>query len=101
MKLVLVICRASLERDVLDVIAGAGVSAFSIVPAVLGIGQSGKALHDYPWPGSNTLVLVALEASRAADLVAALVAFRDSAQTRQHGAHLPLRAFSIECVEVL
>lgn len=101
MKLLLVICRASLERNVLDVIERAGVSAFSIVPAVLGIGQSGKAMHDYPWPGSNTLVLVALEEAPADNLIEALVAFRDSAQTQQHGAHLPLRAFSVECVEVL
>lgn len=101
MKLVLVICRSSLERDVLSVIEAAGVSAFSIVPAVLGIGQSGKALHDYPWPGSNVLILIALDAQHADLLIDALVAFRDSAQVRQHGAHLPLRAFAIPCVEVL
>jgi len=101
MQLVLIICRASLERDVLSVIEATGISAFSIVPAVLGIGQSGKALHDYPWPGSNTLVMVALDEARARGLLDALVAFRDSAQARQHGAHLPLRAFSIPCSEVI
>jgi hypothetical protein len=68
---------------------------------VLGIGESGKALDDYPWPGSNTLLLIALDDARASALLEALTTFRDSAEARQHGAHVPLRAFSIPCQEIL
>jgi hypothetical protein len=100
-RLVVVICRTSLERDVVRVIESAGVAAFSIVPAVLGIGASGKALDEYPWPGSNTLLLVALEETRARVLNEALRAFKGSAEARQHGAHVPLRAFSVPCDEVI
>ena len=101
MQLVLVICRSSLEHDVLRVVESAGVTAFSIVPAVLGIGQGGKALHDYPWPGSNVLVLTALDDERATALVDALVRFRDESEARQHGAHVPLRAFALRCDPVV
>lgn len=101
MQLVLVICRSSLEHDVLHVVESAGVTAFSIVPAVLGIGLSGKALHDYPWPGSNVLVFTALEDAQAAALVDALTRFRDDSAARQHGAHVPLRAFALRCDPVV
>lgn len=101
MQLVLVICRSSLEPDVLRVVESAGVTAFSIVPAVLGIGQGGKALDDYPWPGSNVLVLCALDDDPAAALVEALIRFRDESQARQHGAHVPLRAFALRCDPVV
>lgn len=101
MQLVLVICRSSLKHDVLHVVESAGVTTFSIVPAVLGIGQSGKALHDYPWPGSNVLMLAALADAQAAVLIDALTRFRDDSAARQHGAHVPLRAFALHCEPVV
>jgi hypothetical protein len=98
-RLVLIVFRSSLEADVLGVLRRAGVGAFTVLPQVLGIGAAGKALHTFPWPGTNMAILVALARAQATALVRGLVAFRSRASARQKGVEVPLRVFVIPCIQ--
>jgi hypothetical protein len=98
-RLVLIVFRSSLETDVLGVLRRAGVDAFTVLPQVLGIGAAGKALHTFPWPGTNMAVLVALTRRQASALVQSLVAFRSRASARQKSVEVPLRVFVIPCIQ--
>ena len=45
--------------------------------------------------------MTALDDAQASTLVDALVRFRDDSEARQHGAHVPLRAFALRCDPVV
>jgi hypothetical protein len=98
-RLVLIVFRSSLETDILGVLRRAGVEAFTVLPQVLGVGTAGKALHAFPWSGTNMVILAALARVQAAALVRALVAFRSRATARQKGAEVPMRVFVVPCIQ--
>jgi len=97
----LIIFRSSLEQDVLHILERERIAAFTILPGVLGVGDSGRALHAFPWPASNTLLLTALDEAGKARLLAALSSFRGDAERHQHGAPVALRVFTVPCQQAL
>ena len=100
MQMVLIVFRSSLEADVFGVLDDVGVRAFTVLPQALGVGEGGRALHSFQWPGFNVMILAAMDEQEASRLVERLVAFRDDSVARQRGAAIPLRVFVLPCVEV-
>jgi hypothetical protein len=101
MRMVMIVFRNSLEDDVLAVLRGLDVIAYTDLPKVFGVGEAGMAFHSFTWPGFNSMILAALEDSDAARLVRGLAAFRDTARARQDGATIPLRVFVLPCDQAL
>jgi nitrogen regulatory protein PII len=101
MKMIMIVFRSSLEADLLAVLERLGVNAFSRVPEVHGIGASGEALHAFPSPAFNSMILAALEDREAERVAQALRAFRDQGAALQQGAHIPLRVFLLPCIQAV
>jgi len=101
MKMIMIVFRSSLEADLLAVLDRLGVDAFSRLPEVHGTGASGEAMHAFPSPAFNSMILVALEDPEAERLTEALREYRDRGAARQQGAHIPLRVFLLPCTQAV
>ena len=99
--MLLMVFRSSLERDVLALLRDLRVKAFTDLPEVLGAGEAGVAFHSFPWPGFNSMILIALDEHESLRIVNAMRAFRDRMGRVQHGASIPLRVFVVPCVQAI
>jgi hypothetical protein len=73
MKLALIICGKAIDADVTEVLEGLGLRSYTKLPDVIGQGKaSGPHLASHIWPGTNSVILVVLEESRASLLHDAL-----------------------------
>jgi hypothetical protein len=97
MQMLMIIMKESLEDEVRAVLRQNNVTAFTEMHEATGQGEAGATLHSLSWPGFNNVILAALPDPEAKRVIAALVAFRDKQVTRQKGAPIPLRAFSLPC----
>lgn len=98
-KLAMLIFRDSLDDDIQSLLKQLGVTAFTEVHNVEGIGETGAAFHSFTWPGKNSMILAAMPEDRADRLVKKLREFRDERVKQQHGLKLPLRVFVLSCLE--
>jgi len=101
MKMLLVIFRESLDKDIRRLLRDLNLKAFTEAPKVLGIGEAGRAADTYDHPGFNSLILSALEDDQAGQIIASLKTFRDHLSRKQKGAKIPLRVFVLPCEQVL
>jgi nitrogen regulatory protein PII len=101
MRMVMVVFRNSLESEVLEVLAAHGVRAYTDLPRVVGIGESGARLNTFESPGFNSLILTAAADEDADRLVDGLLRFRAESAVRQHGAAIPLRVFVLPCLQAV
>jgi nitrogen regulatory protein P-II len=101
MQMIVIVFRSSLEHDVRRVLADAGVTRHTDAQDVLGTGDAGPALGSFEWPGTNGLVLSALDDGDAARTVQALRRFHEATAIRQRGAPIPLRVFALPCTQVI
>ncbi len=99
--MVLIVFRASLEPEVMTVLAMHDVRGYTHLPRVVGVGEAGARLDSFEQPGFNSLILTALDDVEAQRLVDGLREFRDDAVARQHGTTIPLRAFVLPCVQAI
>lgn len=101
MQMVVVIFRQSLETEILAVLRACHVPTFTEVAEVLGVGETGRALHTFSRPGSNSMVLAALAEPDAERTIVALRSFRDRTAAQRRGAGVPLHVFVLPCEQVL
>ena len=101
MKMLLVVFRSSLEEDMLHLFKSLGVKAFTEAAHVFGKGETGSAFGSFSWPGSNSLILVAIEDHQTDAVVKGLKAFRDGLAGKQPGGKIPIRVFLLPCEDVL
>lgn len=99
--MLLIVFRSSLESDVLALLRDLRVKAFTNVPEVLGAGEAGIALHSFPWPGSNSMILIALDEREAERVVAAVRGLYDRMASAQRGVSIPLRVFVVPCIQAI
>jgi hypothetical protein len=97
MKMLMIVCRDSIEEEVKALLARQHVRAFTELHDVTGTGEAGAAFHSLSWPAFNDMILVALPEAEAESVVAELKAFRDLQIEKQHGAKIPLRVFAVPC----
>ena len=73
MKLAIIICGSPIDPDVTEAIEAIGLDSYTKLPEILGRGQkSGPHLSTHVWPGTNSLILVALSDELTESLVQAL-----------------------------
>ncbi len=101
MQMVVAIFRQSLETEILAVLRACEVRTFTDIAEVLGVGETGPALHTLSRPGFNSMVLAALAEPEAERVIAALRGFRDRCAVRRRGAGVPLHVFVLPCEQVL
>ncbi|TAJ27878.1 MAG: hypothetical protein EPO64_05095 [Nitrospirae bacterium] len=97
MKMLLLVFRQSLEQDLLLLLKELDVKAFTEAPKVFGMGEAGTAYQSLGWPGSNSMILAAMEEEQAERVVQRLKLFREHLAQQQHGAKIPMRLFAIPC----
>ncbi len=101
MKMLIIVFRDSLEEEMLRLLKELGVKSFTMLSKVAGAGDTGSVFHSYDWPVTNTMVLTALSEDQLGVVVTGLHAFRDQLSQRQHGASIPLRAFTLPCDQII
>ena len=72
MKLVVVTVDKEVQPEVLDLLERHGVSGYSIIPSVLGRGETGTHLGTRAFPGENVMVLALVPGARLPALQAGL-----------------------------
>jgi len=73
MKLAIIIYGAPIDPDVTEAVEAIGLHSYTKLPEVLGRGQrSGPHLDTHVWPGTNSVIMVALADERVPDLIDAL-----------------------------
>ena len=86
MKAVTVIFNVSIEQDVLKALRGAGVTAFTQWPRIIGQGpETGPRMDSHVWPGANSGLVVGVEDEQAGKAMDALQALRDTPDVRRAG----------------
>lgn len=100
MKMLLIVFRSSLDEDIFQVLKEKGVSFITVLPEVLGIGETGEATGELDSHGTNSIVLVALEDEKAKDLASSLRSFHDRL-AQQQGAKIPLHVFELSCEQIV
>ncbi len=101
MKMLLLIFRESMEREVHDLLQKLNVKAFTETPTVLGAGETGTVLNSFERPGCNSMILAAMEDEKAGRVLERLKAFCEGLTERQHGMKIPLRVFTFPCDSVI
>ena len=99
--MLLMFFRSSLEADVFDLLRKLRVTAFSDVPRVLGVGEAGIALHSFPSPGFNCMILTALDERDAERVIEGVRKFHDRMRKSQKGSAVPLRLFVLPCTQAI
>lgn len=100
MDMLMVVFRASLQVRVHEIFRSCGVLAFTEIPETVGTGQSGPAEGISFYPGSNSVILVALEPAQRDKVAAAIKEW--CAETLKHSRWVKpaIRVFSWPCSQL-
>lgn len=68
-EMVLVIFNSSIEEEMMEALGEAGMTCYTKIPAVQGVGASSEPRLDcHVWPGTNTMYLIAIEPGKKDDV---------------------------------
>lgn len=101
MKMLLVTYRDSLQEDIQSLLRQAGVHAYTMIPKVHGVGETGAAVGSLLSHGENSLILTVLDEASAQQMKEAFRALRTSLSQRQHGAVIPMKLMVVPCEEFI
>lgn len=100
MKMLMIVFRDSIEDEVEEQLHALGVSAYTRMDEVAGVGSTGYSQARYPGMQDNTVLLTALSDDRAASVIEGLRRFHDeTGRTRQ--THIPLHVFIVPCEQAI
>jgi hypothetical protein len=77
------------------------VKAFTEAPKVFGVGESGTAFNSMAWPGSNYLILAAMEVEQVNHVIERFREFRDRLAKNQRNNKIPMRVFALPCERLI
>lgn len=101
MKMLMIVFRDSLEREIKAELHVLGVTAYTELDDVSGVGDAGVAKAGFFGMQDNTLVLAALPDDHAEAVIAGLQRFRDRVTPRRPNVGLPFRVFMLPCEQVV
>lgn len=101
MKMLLIMFRDSLEQEVYHLLKKEGIKAFTVIPSVHGVGETGSAFGTLASNGENSMILLALPTDRVGQLVKAFSDIRDHLAELQHGAKIPMKLFVLPCEQMI
>lgn len=101
MQMVMLVFRASLKERVHELLHQCGVNAFTEVPETVGYGQTGPAEGLAFYPGTNSVVLVALDDDHLARVTKVVTSWCENV-TKHPGWQKPsIRVFSWPCAQIV
>lgn len=100
MDMLMVVFRASLQVRVHEIFRSCGVLAFTEIPETVGTGQSGPAEGILFYPGSNSVILVALEPAQRDKVAAAINEWCAETLKRSGWVKPAIRVFSWPCSQL-
>jgi hypothetical protein len=101
MTMLLLVFRYSLDEEILRLLKELNVKSFTEAPKVFGMGEAGTAFNSMDWPGSNCMILSAMEDEQATRVVAGLREFRDRLIKQQRNNKIPIRVFAFPCERLI
>ena len=96
MKLLVVVLDRDRVGDVTALLDGAGVAGYSLLPTVLGRGDTGAHLGTRAFPGENAMVLALVDPAQAGSVTAALLEMKHGFLSGQG-----LMAFALDAVPLV
>lgn len=100
-KLLLITFRQSLEQDLADVLHKLEIKTYTIIPGVLGMGETGSVPSTFGWPGVNSILLLVLNEQQEKLVLEEFKAFRNRLAEKQSSSKIPLRIFVLPCDQVI
>jgi len=101
MKMILVIYRRSLDREIRQLLKGFASKVLTEAPKIVGVGEAGQAFDSMTWPGHNSIILSAMNDDQADKVIEELKAFRDHMEKLQGWHNIPMRVLVLPCERVL
>lgn len=100
MKLLMIVFRDSIEEEVEEQLHALGVTAYTRMDEVAGIGSTGYSQARFPGTQDNTIFLTALHDDRAKSVIEGLRRFHDETG-RHRETHMPLHVFIVPCEQAI
>lgn len=101
MRMLVITFRDSLEQEIHDLLKHEGIKAYTVIPSVQGMGETGPAFGTLTSAGKNAMIFLTLPKERAQQIVVAFTEARDQMAERQHGAKIPMRLFVLPCEQMI
>ena len=101
MKMLIFTFRDSLQDEVLSFLKQENIQAYTYVPKVHGVGQTGAAFGAFLSHGDNAIAMVTLNDEPASRTIESFRSFRTALSQRQQGAAIPLRLMVLPCEEII
>jgi hypothetical protein len=101
MTMLLLVYRQSLDQDLQQLLKELDVTSFTQAPKVFGMGEAGTAFSSMAWPGSNCMILAAMEEAQATHVIERLREFRDRLAQTQRKNKVPMRVFALPCERLI
>ncbi|BFU89434.1 MAG: hypothetical protein NTAFB01_06210 [Nitrospira sp.] len=97
MDMLMIVFRASLQVRVHEILRSCDVLAFTEIPETVGTGQSGPAEGISFYPGTNRVIMVALEPAQRDKVATAIKEWCDETLKRSGWVKPAIRVFSWPC----
>lgn len=101
MKMVILTFRNSLDVEIRRLLEKEDIHAYTEIPKVHGVGETGPAFGSFVWPGENCVILLILPKERASEMAKAFEDLRDRLSKEQHDAKIPMRLFVLPCEQII
>ena len=106
MKMLMIVARDSMVKELEDLLHANGINAYSVIHKVEGRGQTGTVgtFHYNVYTGSthfNLMILTVLASEQVDRAVNALKAFHDTRKKNPHAEPLALKLFAFPCEELI
>lgn len=101
MKMLILIFRDSLQDEISAFIKNQKIQAYTHIPKVHGMGETGAAFGSFLTHGDNAIVLATVPEEQAKTASDAFRLLRDVLSQRQHGAAIPARLMIVPCEEII
>ncbi len=100
MKMITIICREKLEREVVQLFDTLGIRGYTMMSGLGGRGLSG-AVSEHGWIERNMKFLVVLDEEQATSLADSVKQLYVKLLEQHAGGEVPLKVFSVPCDVIL
>ena len=83
MKMLMICCAGSRMEELRTLVEQHGIRGYSEIPAVHGIGHTGRHMGTRAWPGTCAMLISAVEDAKADELMRAIEAFRSGCRSEE------------------
>lgn len=101
MKMLMLIFRDSLQEEIFTLLKNEKIEAYTMIPKVHGMGETGAAFGSFMSHGENSLVLLTVGDEPARRTIEAFRALRSRLSQHQHGAAIPIKLMVMPCEDII